>query len=94
MTPTEFTAQFPEFAPTHEQYPTLIASTLAIVELQVSELWGDERDEIVGLECAARLAAAPQGRVAQLIAKDGSSTYSRILNERKAAQACCLLRVG
>ena len=93
MTADDFLAQFPEFAPTHAKYPTLIASTLAIVERYVSDSWDTERDEIVGLECAARIASGPMGRAAQLTAKDGSTSYSRELAKRYRVHACCYLRV-
>ena len=91
---SSFVALYPEFAPWHAQHSTLIAATLAEVELYVSDSWGDSRDEIVSLECAARLASGPQGRAAQLLAKDGTSTYSRLLERRKLAHACCYGRVA
>jgi len=88
VTPSSFVALFPEFQPVHEQYPTLVASTLAQVELRVSDSWEDERDEVVGLECAASIAASPLGRSAQLQAKDGSTTYSKRLAAMRDAHGC------
>ena len=88
MTADDFVILFPEFAPLHEQYTGLIAATLAQVELRVSDSWGDEREEIIGLECAASLAANPLGRAAQLQAKDGSTTYSKRLAERVKINGC------
>lgn len=89
MTQSDFLVLFPEFSPVAEQQPGLIPATIAQVELRVSDSWGDEREEIIGLETAASIAAGPQGRAAQLLpAKDGTTTYSRILAERKIINGC------
>jgi hypothetical protein len=88
VTPTSFVALFPEFQPVHEQYSTLVAATLAQVEERVSDSWGDERDEVVGLECAASIAAGPLGRAAQLQAKEGTTTYTKRLQAMREAHGC------
>jgi hypothetical protein len=85
---TTFVTLFPEFAAIHEQETGLVAATLAQVELRVSDSWGDEREEIVGLECAASIAAGTLGRAAQMQSKDGSTTYSKRLDERKIVHGC------
>jgi hypothetical protein len=85
---TTFVTLFPEFAAIHEQQPGLVDATLAQVEMRVSDSWDDEREEILGLECAATIAAGPLGRNAQLQAKDGSTTYSKRLDERKIVHGC------
>ena len=83
-----FVTLFPEFAAADEQYPGLVSATLAQVELRVSDSWGDTREEILGLECAATIAAGPLGRAAQMQSKDGSTTYSKRLDERKIIHGC------
>jgi hypothetical protein len=88
MTQSDFLVLFPEFSPVAEQQPGLIPATIAQVELRVSDSWGAEREEIIGLETAASIAAGPQGRAAQLIAKDGTTTYSRALAGRKIINGC------
>lgn len=86
-----FRELYPEFAPTSD---ATITAMLAQVEGLVSNtLTDDARDEIVGLETAARLARSPQGRKANLVSQDGSSTYSRELCKRRKQHACLLLRV-
>ena len=88
MDASTFVTLFPEFAAINEQNAGLVPATLAQVELRVSDSWGDTREEIIGLECAASIAAGPLGRAAQLQAKDGSTTYSKRLDERKIINGC------
>jgi hypothetical protein len=88
MTQSDFLVLFPEFSPVAEQQPGLIPATIAQVELRVSDSWEDEREEIIGLETADAIARGPMGRAAQLIAKDGTTTYSRILDQRKIINGC------
>ena len=88
MTADDFLVLFPEFAAVAEQQPLLIPAVIAQVELRVSDSWLGEREEIIGLETAASIAAGPMGRAAQLIAKDGTTTYSRALAERKIINGC------
>lgn len=83
-----FVTLFPEFAAINEQNSGLVPAILAQVELRVSDSWGDTREEIVGLECAAAIAAGSLGRAAQMQAKDGSTTYSKRLDERKIINGC------
>jgi hypothetical protein len=83
-----FIALFPEFAAVNDQQPALVPVTLAQVELRVSDSWEATRDEIVGLECAASIAAGPLGRAAQMQAKDGSTTYSKRLESRYISHGC------
>jgi hypothetical protein len=94
MTIDEFLEAFPEFAPTYAQNPDQVAAALTTVGRYVSDSWGESRDEIIGLECAARLAASPVGRAAQLSGEDGGSTYTRELNRRKRMHACSELRIA
>ncbi|MFA4972200.1 MAG: hypothetical protein WC683_06275 [bacterium] len=91
---SSFLASYPEFRPAHEQHAGLISALLAKAELVVGDHWETERDEVVELELASRLAAGPMGRAAQLIDKDGESTYSRQLHERQIAHAYALGRLG
>ena len=88
MDASTFVSLFPEFAAINEQNAGLVPATLAQVELRVSDSWGSTREEIIGLECAASIAAGPLGRAAQLQAKDGSTTYSKRLDERKIINGC------
>lgn len=91
MTLAEFRLRYPEFGPAEDSW---ITAVLAEAEYLVSESWGDERDEILGLQAAVLLARSPRGRAAQLNSKDGSSTYSRDLAARKRRHACAFMRIG
>lgn len=86
-----FKELYPAFAVAGD---TWIQALIDQIETQVSDLLtGDDRDEIVGLEVAARLARSPIGRKASLLSKDGTSTFSRELDQRRQQHACLLLRV-
>lgn len=92
MTLAEFRTLYPEFEPTPD---AMLAAALADAESRVGDSWGaGNRDEIVGLETAVRLAAGPMGRAAQLQRREGVSTYEEQLQQRKEANACILLRTG
>ena len=93
MTPAEFVTLHPEFAATNVQNPDYVQAVLTAADGRVSDSWGDEREQIVGLETAAQIAASPLGRAAQLLSKDGTSTYSRRLDALQVAHACAYSRV-
>ena len=90
---TTFLVSFPEFSSAGN---TLIDATLAEVEKQVSDAFGDQRDRAVMLRLADRLANSPWGRDARRLA-DGTvptSTYSTEFDELARANAVSASRMG
>lgn len=83
-------------------YPTftnagtaLLTSQLAQVELIVSDSFGTQRDQVVMLTLADRLATSPAGRDARLTTeKVPTSTYSVELERLKSANAVRAIRFG
>ena len=92
VTPAEFRALYPAFKATDESW---ITAALAQSEALTGDTWGTEtRDYIVGLTTAAAMARSPQGRAANLVSEDGSSTYSVELDDLRRANACIAWRLG
>lgn len=92
MTKSEFLTVYPEFSPAEAApeaggFPGLIDAHLADAEACTSDSWGDKRELVVGLHAAHALALSPFGRNAQLVAKDGSTTYGERLRLLKLAHA-------
>lgn len=88
-----FLASFPEF---QAAGTNMLTATLASVELQVSDSWGDQRDRAVMLRLADRLANSPWGRDARMTA-DGSvpkSTYSVEFDQLASVNALSGSRLG
>lgn len=88
-----FLVQFPDYSNAGN---ALIDATLAEVELQVSDSFGDQRDRAVMLRLADRLANSPWGRDARRLA-DGTvptSTYSTEFDELARANAVSASRMG
>ena len=91
VTLESFKALYPAFAAAGDAW---IQALIDQVETVITDtLVGDYRDEVVGLEVASRLARSPIGRKAQLVAKDGSSAFSRRLDEVRREHACAFMRV-
>lgn len=89
-----FLVSYPEFA---NAGTALLTSQLAQVELCVSDSFGDQRDVVVMLTLADRLATSPSGRDARMLAGDeGSQTsvYATELERLKRANAVRALRFG
>lgn len=94
MTKANFLIRFDEFAVINSEQPALIDAVLAEADKAISDEWGDQRDEIHGLETAHRLAISPAGRNAKLSSSMGKSTYGEQLKRRRRAFACALNRLG
>lgn len=89
MTAEEFLVGYPEFA---TAATGLVDQALSEAEAETGDAWGDSREAIVMLKCAARLAVSPMGRAARL--SDGrNSVYHSQLADLEAANACMLSRV-
>lgn len=79
VTVDSFLASYPEFRSAERD---LLQAKLDAAEPQVdSEVWGDKTDQGVELTAAHLLAISPFGQNARLVAKDGSTTYSKRLRE-------------
>jgi hypothetical protein len=93
VTRASFLIQFGEYSNAGND---LIDATLAEVEKQVSDSFGDQRDRAVMLRLADRLANSPWGRDARRLA-DGTvptSTYSLEFDELARANAVSASRMG
>ncbi len=93
VTVNSFLAAYPEFA---NAGTTLLTAQLAFAEAVVSsDSFGDQRDLVVCLTLADRLATSPSGRDARMTTEDSpTSTYSVELERLKAANAVRALRMG
>lgn len=77
-----FKVSFPEFAKAGD---TLLEAHLAQAALEVDAgLWGVWADNGVMLTAAHSLAMSPFGMNARMVAKDGSTTYGKKLDEKRA----------
>lgn len=84
----------PEFA---NAGTALLTAQLAQIELVVSDSFGAQRDQVVYLSLADRLATSPSGRDARMLAgPEGSATsvYATELERLKRANAVRALRLG
>jgi hypothetical protein len=93
VTRASFLVSFPEFSLAGTD---LLDATLAAVEYQVSDSFGDQRDRAVMLRTADRLANSPWGRDARRLS-DGTvptSTYSTEFDELARANAVSASRMG
>src|SRR5688572_19568087 len=87
-----FLAAYPEFS---NAGTTLLTAQLAFAEAVVSDSFGDQRDFVVYLTLADRLATSPSGRDARMTTDEQPrSTYSVELERLKAANAVRALRMG
>lgn len=85
VTPATFKAQRPEFD----------ALSDALVQLHLDQatraldarVFGATFDDAVSLHAAELLALSPYGLQARLVAKDGSTTYGKLLERLKRAKA-------
>jgi hypothetical protein len=87
-----FLVAYPEF---RNAGTALLTSQLAQVEIIVSDSFGTQRDQVVYLTLADRLATSPAGRDARLTTeKAPTSTYSVELERLKSANAVRAIRFG
>lgn len=87
-----FKLAYPEFSNAGDE---LLTAQLALAEVVVSDSFGDQRDLVVMLTLADRLATSPSGRDARMVTEDRpASTYSVELERLKAANAVRALRMG
>lgn len=88
-----FKVAYPEFVNAGDD---LLTAQLAQVELVVSDSFGDQRDQVVMLTLADRLATSPSGRDARMMTEEGGATsvYSTELERLKRANAVRAIRLG
>lgn len=92
VTVNSFLAAYPEFG---NAGTTLLTAQLAFAEAVVSDSFGDQRDLVVMLTLADRLAQSPSGRDARMVTEERpASTYSVELERLKAANAIRAMRMG
>jgi len=92
VTVASFKAAYPEFAKAGDP---MIAAHLAHVELEVSDSFGDQRDQAVMLRLADTLALSSFGRNARLVAPtDGATTYGQRFRAMAEANAVSASRLG
>jgi hypothetical protein len=90
-----FLVRHPEFV---NAGTALLTQALADIELEVSaDAFGSQRDAVVCLKLADRLASSPSGRDARMVMGEGanqSTTYRRQLDELMQANAVRAIRLG
>jgi hypothetical protein len=90
-----FLVAFPEFAKANT---AMVTAQLAMVELEVSDSFGESRDLAVMLKLADALALSPWGRDARMVPKGVdnafSSTYGVRLQRMQEANAVSASRLG
>lgn len=87
-----FLVAYPEFS---NAGTAMLTAQLAQCELIVSDSFEGQRDQVVMLTLADRLASGPWGRDARLVTEEGrSTTYSIELERLKRANAVRALRLG
>ena len=92
VTTASFLIAYPEF---RNAGAAMLAAQLAQVEIVVSDSFGTQRDQVVMLTLADRLATSPAGRDARLTTeKAPTSTYSVELERLKSANAVRAIRFG
>ena len=96
MTNADFLAHFPEFAAAGT---TLLTTTIAAAELQVSDSFGDQRPRALACRAADMLAKSPWGRDARMVVvgKGGdisSSTYAIEFDRLAEANGVTATRLG
>jgi len=95
VTRDSFVEAFPEFAKANT---AMVVARLAMVELEVSDSFGDSRDYAVMLKLADALALSPWGRDQRMVPKGVdnafSSTYGVALQRMQEANAVSASRLG
>lgn len=95
VTVDSFKTAFPEFVKAGD---AMLTAQLALVELEVSDSFGDSRDLAVMLKLADALALSPWGRDARLIPKGVdnafTSTYGQRFQKMCEANAVSASRLG
>lgn len=90
VTYSSFLVRFNEFEKADQ---ALIDAEIALVALQVNaSVWGEQRDDAVGLLVAHRIATRPGSQFARLVNKDRSTVYGAEY-ERMRDQILCGDRV-
>ncbi len=79
-----FVEAFPEFSKAGN---AMIDAQLAMVELEVSDAFGDSRDLAVMLKLADSLALSPWGRYARMVPKGVDNAFSSTYGVRFRAMA-------
>lgn len=79
-----FKVAFPEFLKAGDP---MLAAQLALVELEVSDSFGDSRDLAVMLKLADALAQSPWGRDARMVPKGVENAFSSTYGLRFRAMA-------
>lgn len=88
-----FLGRFPEFATAPTTPVDLIVTKLADAELSTSDSWGTRRNDALSLLTAHLLALSPYGVNAQMVRKDGSTTYGDRLQEMREIHGCARSRI-
>jgi hypothetical protein len=83
-----FITRYPEMKAINAQNPGYINMVIAEADLTVSS-GVDDRDSLVMMIAAEKIASSPQGRAAQLVSK-GKSTYTIALEAEMASRAAAL----
>jgi hypothetical protein len=92
VTVAAFVACFPEFSKAGDP---MLEAQLAQAELEVSDLFEDQRDHAVMLRLADNLSLSPWGRDARLVgAKATSSPYGERFQRLAEANAILASRMG
>jgi hypothetical protein len=87
-----FLVVYPEFFKAGEP---MIGAHLALTELEVSDSFGEQRDQAVILRLADNLALSPWGRNARMVApSDATSTYGKRFAAMAEANAVSASRLG
>lgn len=87
-----FLVAYPEFLKAGEP---MIAAQLALVELEVSDSFGDQRDSAVMLRLADTLALSPFGRNARMVSPSAAtSTYGQRFTAMAESNAVSASRLG
>jgi hypothetical protein len=85
MNAVAFVTRYPEMAAMNQQNPGFIAAVLAEADRSVASNVTD-REDLIALVAAEKIATSPQGRAAQMSGK-GESSYTRALREECSARA-------
>lgn len=84
VTVASFKVAFPEFGKAGDP---MLEAQLALVELEVSDAFGDSRDLAVMLKLADALALSPWGRDARMVPKGVDNAFSSTYGVRFSAMA-------
>lgn len=87
-----FVVAYPEFLKIGEP---MVTAQLALTELEVSDSFGEQRDQAVMLRLADNLALSPFGRAARMVAPNAAtSTYGKRFQAMAESNAVSASRLG